>query len=207
MEPDDVGEQRMTDELSTDQRLIRRGRHITAAAVYAFLAVLAGLFVYAIVTENISDRTLLLTMVAVMAVGLVAELMWAVWLLLGGTHGAAASAERVHEAVYVLLSVCSAGLMVAVFSAYWWVRPGHLGGLAIVVLALLLVGAGVLTRARDVVRRRYPTLPKDRPSWRRQEPVASWAGWYPDPDDRRVMRYFDGAGWTDAVYDPGAPVR
>ena len=30
-------------------------------------------------------------------------------------------------------------------------------------------------------------------------PVETAAGWYPDPDERHDLRYFDGRSWTDHV--------
>jgi hypothetical protein len=36
--------------------------------------------------------------------------------------------------------------------------------------------------------------------------TSSNAGWYPDPQDARLMRWWDGSGWTDDVYERTEPL-
>ncbi|WP_082691097.1 DUF2510 domain-containing protein [Mycobacterium sp. GA-1199] len=72
-------------------------------------------------------------------------------------------------------------------------QPWHLaiafivigGGLAIVV-ALVVFSVAAATKSHKPPVHRGP-----------------WPGWYPDPRDHSMVRYFDGRGWTEAVRPAG----
>jgi len=69
----------------------------------------------------------------------------------------------------------------------------NVGPLEILVLLFLIgVVVAVVLVAVMVGRQRSPSTP-----------VASTAGWFPDPEVTDQMRWWDGAAWTDGVSRPG----
>lgn len=188
--------------LSDDERLVRRGRRTFAGSGAALVVAALGLFAFSLVTGSVEPVTLELALVAVLVVYGLAALAWAAWLLLAVRGGGTASTVRQHESIAVLLSDAQFLTMALVLGIYAWVRRTDDD-----VELVLLIGVPVvlgIARAGEVVRRRYPALPRDRPRWQPQPAVASWAGWYDDYDDRRLQRHWDGAAWTDQVRERGA---
>lgn len=196
----------MNVELTDDQRLIKRGRSALAVGLAVLVAIVLALMVVGYVTEQISDITVLVAFLLLAFAFEAGAVSWALWLLLSRGAGQEAPPTRRNEALRLLVTAIRMAVLMLVLVAFATLRAHHSDAL----LPLWLGAFAVLLAlgsAGDAVKRRYPALPTDVPSGRRQEPVASWAGWYPDPDDRRVMRYWDGAVWTPAVYDPRAPTR
>jgi Protein of unknown function (DUF2510) len=93
---------------------------------------------------------------------------------------------------------------VALLSAYWWLSNGWYEALAVVAIVGLLIvvrrrrralarrDAGLAARAE--LEHRLSLAGDPRGVFGRYPPVQ--AGWFPDPQNRSRMRYFDGALWT-----------
>jgi hypothetical protein len=197
----------MTVELTADQRLVKRGRTVIAIGAGVMFAIAFALFGVALVTERISDVGALVAFAALAVVFEAGAITWALWLLLSGRDGQEASVTRRNEALRLLVVSLRLFVLLIGLAAFIAAQDHRRSPLLLVVYVVALAVAAAFGFVESAMRRRYPVLPKDRPTWAPQNPIASWAGWYPDPDDRRLMRYFDGARWTDAVHDPAAPAR
>lgn len=92
----------------------------------------------------------------------------------------------------------------ALLVALWWLSSGWYDAVAIAAIAVILVvvnrrrramairDAGL--RARADYEHRLSLLGDSRGVFGRYPPVQ--AGWFPDPQNRSGIRYFDGAIWT-----------
>ena len=197
----------VSDELSPDQRLILRGRRVMSWSVALFVLMVAALIARAIVADSPEVHTLVTACVVLLGLNVIAETAWAGWLLLGGSATEPARVRQ-NEAIRVLFTVIAVLVARAAHPGRWLLAPECRRWIDLPVVACdrALGVVGGVARPYAAVRR-YPALPQDLPWHARRPTVPTRAGWYHDPHGSAPLRWWDGARWTDHIYDPAESAR